>query len=230
MTTDNPRRTIIAIAFIILGILFLLPIVARFDFSLGTWWPILLMGFGLYLLREGSPLHGALLGGIGALVLLGNLGVFNISFGALLPAALIVVGAYILFRSSRSRPSRREDQTDPAPALASDYRDYLNVTSFLSSVNRRVDNPNFRGGSVSATFGSAEIDLRGSSLADGAATINVNALFGSVKLQVPPDWAVEVRASVAFGSMESNRPEPASAKGALIVAGSCLFGSIETTS
>ena len=83
-----------------------------------------------------------------------------------------------------------------------------------------------RSGKVSATFGSAEIDLRGAALAGGGATLHVEAVFGSAELLAPADWAVNVQASELFGSVEVKRQEPALPAGTLTLTGSCTFGSI----
>ena len=106
----------------------------------------------------------------------------------------------------------------------------INVASLFSENNRTAASDRFRGGNVSATFGSAEIDLRNAEAADGAATVNASVLLGSVRLRVPSDWAVDVRSSATFGSIESQRSEPSEPRATLTVTGSCLFGGIVITS
>ena len=123
----------------------------------------------------------------------------------------------------RSRPA---GGTGDAPLAGND----LYISSLFAGATRRIDSRNFTGGNISTTFGGAEVDLRGSAIDGGAATINVNATFGGVKLQVPPDWAVDVRAAATFGAVETKRPPPPDPTATLTITGSCLFGGIEITS
>ena len=219
MQSSTSNNRFVGFAFIVLGVLFLLPLVTDFDFSFGAWWPLFLLLVGVGSLAKGSMTGGLIVIAVSIVLLLNNLDILNINFWVLWPVALIVIGASIIFGHSRSRAGNA-----PQPG------DDLNVACTFSGANQRVDNQQFSGGNVSATFGGAEIDLRGAALAGGAATINVNAMFGGIKLQVPPDWAVDVRASATFGGVETKRPAPADPKATLTVTGSCLFGGIEITS
>ena len=202
-----------------MGVLFLLPL----NVSIGDWWPLILVFVGLGSVSRGSVTGGLIVAAIGVVFLLNNLDVWDISLGRLWPVALIAIGVSILFGASRSRTA---GGTEEAPPAGND----LYVSSLFSGTNRRVDSKSFTGGNVSTTFGGAEIDLRGSVIEGDAATVNVNATFGGVKLQVPPDWAVDVRVNATFGGVETKRPEPAEPTATLTVTGSCLFGGIEITS
>ena len=122
------------------------------------------------------------------------LGVLKIDFSSLWPIALIVMGVAIsLGRWSFGARS------------VSDAGEELNAASLFSGSNQFAGSKGFRGGNVSATF-------------------------GSINLRVPPDWAVDIRASAMFGSIETKRPEPSEPMAKLTVTGSCLFGGIQITS
>ena len=221
--TSSSNNRIVGLSFIVLGVLFLLPLISSFEFSFGDWWPLFLILIGFGSISKGSMKGGVIVIAIGVVFLLSNLDILNLSFWLLWPFALIAVGVAILFDHSRSRS--RAEAADAPPA-----GDDLAVSAVFSGNNQRIDSQRFNGGNVSVTFGSAEIDLRGAAMDGNAATINVNAVFGGVKLQVPPDWAVEVRADSTFGGVEKKRPDPAEPKAMLTVTGSCLFGGIEITS
>ena len=221
MYSASSNNRIVGFGFIALGVLFLLPLVSGFEFSFSDWWPLflILMGFGS--LSKGSTKGGLIAIAIGVVFLLSNLDILSISFWLLWPVALIAIGLAILFGHSRSRQAAN----DAAPA-----GDDLAVTALFSGSEQRIDSQRFNGGNVSVTFGGAEIDLRCAAMDGDAATINVNAVFGGVKLQVPTDWAVHVRADSTFGGVEKKRPDPAGPKATLTITGSCLFGGIEITS
>ena len=207
------------ILLILLGVLFLAPRVSDLDLPLEQWWPLFLVVIGLASASGGNLRGGAAVIAVGAAFLLHNLDVVGFDLSSLWPVALIAVGAAMIFGFWRSGSNR-----------ATETGDELNVASLFSESNQVAASEHFRGGTVSATFGSAEIDLRSAVPVDGVATVNVSVLFGRVTLRVPPDWAVEVRSSATFGSTESKRSEPSDPRARLTVTGSCLFGEIEITS
>ena len=222
---SSSNNKLVGLGFIVLGVLFLLPLVSGFDFPFGKWWPLFLVLAGVGGLSRGNVRGGLIVAAIGALFLLSTLDVLNVSFWLLWPLALIAVGVAILTGHSRSRSLAASAAAEAPPA-----GDDLAVSALFSGNNQRIDSRRFNGGNVSVTFGGAEIDLRGAAMDGNAATINVNAVFGGVKLQVPPDWAVDVRADSTFGGVEKKRPDPAEPKATLTVTGPCLFGGIEIPS
>ena len=206
-------------ALIVLGAIFLLPQISGVGFPLWQWWPLFPMAAGLVSLSGGNWRGGLILIAICSVFLLHNLGVLNIDSSSLWPVALIAMGVAIIF-----------GRWPFGVRSASDTGAKLNVASLFSGSNQFAGGKGFHGGHVSATFGSADIDLRSADLVEGAATVHASALFGSINLRVPPDWAVDIRSSAMFGSIETKRPEPSEPKARLTVTGSCLFGEIQITS
>ena len=159
------------IALIVLGAVFLLPQITGVGFPLWQWWPLLPMAAGLVSLSGGNRRGGLILIAIFSVFLLHNLGVLNIDFSSLWPIALIVMGVAIsLGRWSFGARS------------VSDAGEELNAASLFSGSNQFAGGKGFRGGNVSATFGSADIDLRAADLVEGVASVNASALFGSINL------------------------------------------------
>ena len=207
------------IAFILLGLWFLVPLVSGVEFPMAQWWPLFLVAAGLAAAFSGNWRGGVIAIAVAAAFLVSNLGILSVDASSLWPVALIVIGAAIIV-------GRRRSGAGNVPEAG----DELNVASLFSSSNQISTGEHFRGGNVSATFGSAEIDLRAAAVVDGVAAVNASALFGSINLRVPPDWAVDVRSSATFGSIESRRAEPSDPRARLTVTGSCLFGGILITS
>lgn len=207
------------IVLILLGAWFLLPLVSDVNLPIREWWPLFLVGIGLASALSGNVRGGLVVIAVGAGFLLFYLDILGSEVASYWPVVLIAVGVAMLFR-------RQRGGSHGTPA----HDDEINVASLFSESNRTAASDRFRGGNVSATFGSAEVDLRNAEAADGTATVNVNALFGSITLRIPPDWAVDVRSSATFGSIESERAEPAEPRATLTVTGSCLFGGIVITS
>ncbi len=106
----------------------------------------------------------------------------------------------------------------------------IKVISLFGGSENQIASQQFRGGRVYAVFGSIDIDLRRATIADEGATINIISSFGSVKLIVPEDWAVNAQTRAVFGGVASKRVAPTSPVGQLTLTGLCLFGGVEIRS
>lgn len=91
------------IVLIVLGALFLLDNLSLIPGGITDWWPILVVGAGLWLLaqairrrRSGGLVGGTLLVGLGGYLLANNLGL--VGEGLFLPVLLIALGAGLLLR------------------------------------------------------------------------------------------------------------------------------------
>ena len=226
-------RKIAGAVLITLGALFLAVRIADFDFSLWKWWPVLPIASG-FLTLKGNRKVGLVIIAFFSIFLLDNLDIIEIDSAILWPSLLVVIGLAIFFGRGSGDKAKAKAEAKSADASAEtmtvDGSGRLNVESTFSESSQSAGGEGFTGGNVSATFGSAELDLRSSVMVDGEATLNVSVMFGSVNLRVPPDWAIDVRASVNFGHIETKRREPAEPTAKLVIAGSCWFGGLEIAS
>ncbi len=206
------------LALIILGAVIMFPHIIGFEL-LWQWWPLFPIAAGLVSLRNGNWKGGLIVIAVFSALLFHNLGYFIIDFSTLWPVLIIAIGLALLFGR---RPFARVPFANVGQSL--------DVDSIFSGSRQNATGKGFTGGNVSATFGSAEVDLTSADIVDGAATVNASVLFGSVSLRVPQDWAVDIQSSVMFGSIETKRPEPPEPKARLVVTGSCWFGEIQVTS
>jgi predicted membrane protein len=86
----------------------------------------------------------------------------------------------------------------------------------------------FKGGSVTAIFGGAEVDLR-DAMPVADARLDVFTAFGGVEIRVPEGWQVSVKGLPLFGGIDNitakeQLPENATL---LPVNATALFGGIE---
>jgi hypothetical protein len=111
----------------------------------------------------------------------------------------------------------------PAPNPEDDELDI--VTSF-SELAFASTAPAFRGGRVTTSFAGGVVDLSGATLADGHATLRLQALFGGGQLIVPAGWRVELRMLAIFGGVGDARGagEPDDDAPVLTLTGLALFG------
>ena len=106
----------------------------------------------------------------------------------------------------------------------------IKTTSFFGGSENQISSQEFRGGRVYAVVGGSDIDLRGATIADEGATINIITSFGGVRFLVPEDWAVNIQTRAVFGGVASKRVAPTSPVGQLTLTGLCLFGGVEIKS
>ena len=221
--STSAQRITIGLALLVIGSLFLVDHLVAFPFHKS--WPAILMVIGIsnFLVNPRSWVVSAGLIVAGVILLLGTLNVLDVSIGILWPVLLLILGAVILFGGGRRRSRRPRTQNATRAAGTSD----LNISAFFAGSEQRISDQSLRSGQVSAIFGSAEVDLRGTTLEGDAASIEATALFGSLRLRVPNDWAVDVQTTNMFGSFESKRVQPTDPKARLSILATSTFGSIE---
>lgn len=200
------------------GVLILLDNAGTLDAGdiIGDWWPVAVILAGVISLAANPTQWAmpALIALIGAALLLGTLDILDLG-AVLVPAIIIVVGLFIIF--GRGIGSRSDDTGD-------------SIQSFnaFSGSELTSNSRQFRGGSVSAVFGGAEVDLRNTSLA-AEAQMDVFVAFGGVEIRVPDGWHVSVKGLPLFGGIENATAKeqlPADAP-MLPVNATALFGGIE---
>ncbi len=221
--TATAQRITIGLALITAGVLFIVGQLG--EYSIRQTWPMILIVVGAsnFLMKPRTWVFSGALTIAGAIFLFGTLNILEVSMGILWPVLLVGLGVAILFGGGRKRAQRDRRHNEFRAAGSPD----LNVSAFFAGGEHRSSNEVIRSGQVSAIFGSAEVDLRGTTLAEDAATIEATALFGSLRLRVPNDWAVDVQTTNMFGSFESKRAQPADPTARLSILATSTFGSIE---
>lgn len=201
-----------------LGVLILLDNAGTVDAgqAIGEWWPVAVILAGLVSLAA-NPSRWAMPGLIvliGVALLLGTLDILDLG-AVLVPAVIIMVGLFIIFgRGIGSRSDVTGDSIQSFNAFSG--------SELASNSNQ------FKGGSVSAVFGGAEVDLRNASLAPDA-QMDVFAAFGAVEIRVPDGWQVAVKGLPLFGGIENATAKEMLPPDAplLPVNATALFGGVE---
>ncbi len=162
------------------------------------------------------------------------------------PAILIIAGAYIILKPSRTRsqfinndaktdvPNSYEDTSTTSTLRTNEFAEFsdvLDITTVFSGVKKRVVSKNFKGGDLVTIMGGADIDL---TQADYVGHIKIDSftMFGGVKLIVPPDWNIQSDVVAIFGGVEDKRPPATNHDPSKIIHldGTCIFGGIEIKS
>jgi len=192
--------------------------------ELWDFWPLILVVFGLARIVESCNPAGYIWGGlvaaVGAVLFLDNLGFISFSFEFLWPLILIGFGLTMLMKALDRQRLRAAGGVDHSPSST--------LAAVFSGLQRRMNSPDFRGLDILALFGGVEVDLRGSRIEVDQATIDVNAMFGGVKLMVPDTWNVTVKGFGMFGAFDDKtippRVDPNVKTQQLVVTGVNIFG------
>jgi predicted membrane protein len=191
--------------------------------AFGEWlarlWPlaIILLGVILLLTRAATWFGGVFILIIGGLLQIAALGLLNANvWGLIWPSFLILLGIWVVFRLGR-------------PAIKGDSSgDAVNHFVIFSGMDTRPQAANFRGGSITAAFGGADIDLRDVKLAKEGAFMELTAAFGGINVVIPREWKVNIDGLPLFGGW-SNKTTPSSVTEGSVLTIRCLamFGAIE---
>ncbi|MFY0666376.1 MAG: hypothetical protein JXQ97_17285 [Natronospirillum sp.] len=181
------------------------------------WGPVLVIAVGVISLMNNPKafIFPTAIIGFGALLLLGSIGLIQVSVGSLiLPILFIGFGLSLLVKRTGFNVNKVS-------------KDELDTVAVFSGVEINNVATHFQGGTVSAVFGGADIDLRQSKL-EGEATIELFIAFGGVELKVPREWQVHVSGIPIFGGLEDKtiKPEAVDAP-RLNIKGTCVFGGVE---
>jgi hypothetical protein len=172
--------------------------------EMGQWiarlWPlaIILLGVLVLLTRTSTWIGGIIIIIFGIVLLTAALGILRENAWRLLgPGLLILLGVLVIFRMGR-------------PVLSADKaQGALNPFVIFNGLEIHPRIANFRGGSATAVFGGATIDLRDSVLAQEGALLELTAAFGGIGVIIPREWRVDIDGLPLFGGW-SNKTTPAS--------------------
>ena len=110
--------------------------------------------------------------------------------------------------------------------MASD--DLLSINSTFSEIKHNNNSKNFIGGSVSATFGSAKVNLQNATLAKSAGILELNATFGGVTAYIPQDWNVLIKPQSTAGEIKVYIKNPTSTEAPFLeIWANATFGEIK---
>lgn len=179
-----------------------------------VWWPVVLIFAGV-LSFLANPRHwgiALIIVGAGVVFLLSRLDVIDLR-DLIIPAALIIFGLFVIFGRNLGGKQTAADE--------------VNSFNVFSGSNLSTSSQTFKGGSITAVFGGADVDLRQAGLAPGA-QLDVFAAFGGVEVKVPSDWQVVVRGLPIFGGIDNKAKAPISENAPMLeVNATVIFGGVD---
>ena len=232
-------RLLFAILLIAAGTLLFLSNLGLFpEFNLwSVFWPAIFIAAGLTKLLSDSRRSGQAFGIVliagGSLFLLISLGILHIRAhdnSWPLSVLLMAVGAVALIKILEGTDYSRPQIGFSQHAVAS--ADVLNEQVIFGSLKRKIESANFQGGKLESIFGSIDLNFRRAQISspERSATLEVNAVFGSIELRIPETWRVVAQATGIFGSVEDKtiaNKVPGFDGPTWFITGSAVFGSVE---
>lgn len=191
------------------------PVWKKFFFS----WPMLLFAIGAINICRNRFTSGVIIGSVGYFFLMekaariypGNF-TFELSTATYWPTFIIVIGVLILagtligpgwFR--RSHP-HKGSWKEPYTTGENENNDgKINYQFVFSGTEQVILDPVFKGGTIDATFGGMELDLRRTSLAEGDTFLYIKTVFGGVEITAPDHWDIEIHSKGFVGGVSDSR-------------------------
>ena len=241
---SNPKNRLWSgVILLVIGIIFFL---RNFGVDLPHWifrWPMLLIAIGLFIgfkrnFRGGGWLILVLIGGFFTIQ---NIGGFDFSryFFAMI---FIALGLYLILkpRSGFLRKKNTDYAIEPlaesqysytasGEAEPVDKSDVIDSVSVFGGSNRKVCSKNLKGGDVVAIFGGCELNLTHADF-QGSIQLEVVAIFGGVKIIVPPTWEIVSEVTAILGGTDDKRavvPFGEGPRKLLTIKGLAMFGGVE---
>jgi predicted membrane protein len=234
------------IVLILVGVLFLgfnfgfLPIDLKWIvFS----WPMIFVALGVINWIKRKPFSGTILLLIGAFFLVPRIvntypelfPYYNGDFTAVFwPILLILAGLLLVFKRyfgdkfgfDEWKLESKKSQHNRKYVYSSNS---FSKNSVFGSGEHIILEPEFSGGELNAVFGSLTLDLRKTNLPEGETLLEINAVFGEIKVLVPDNWLIESHVDAVFGEFEDKRrmTDTLIDGPKLLITGACVFGSAE---
>jgi predicted membrane protein len=164
--------------------------------------------------------------------------------------ALVAAGLFLILKPSRQSKYMEEkkkadfgsadnlngplDETaaDQGPFTQDDtvaVDDFVDVVNVFSGSKQHIYSKKFKGGEVVSIFGGCDLNLSQADFTD-TVVLEVTAIFGGVKIIVPPTWTVKSDVTAIFGGLDDKRSvlavteEP---RKIIIIKGLALFGGVD---
>jgi predicted membrane protein len=224
----------LGIILVILGALFLFDNYGLFWFNIHPFifgWHSIFLLLGIVLVvNHKNSVFGYILLGVGIIGVLKHSFFFNIDFEDFWPLILFALGLWLIL-SRRERQINNVKFTMPGnekTSADSSVFDTIDEVCVFNNVRKTINSTNFKGGTITSIFGSVKLDLTSAKLAPGENNLEINNIFGAVKIRVPQDWRVLVNVSAIFGGFDDKRFggifKTEESQGILVIKGTTIFG------
>lgn len=216
-------RLIIGLGILTLGVLWTLDNIDILESDPYTrWWPVILIAIGLvqFLNRRASRGGPVVLTIVGVVLLLNQLELTDVNGSDLIPLAIALLGAKLIWEALGRRRRAADAVSDPDSTV--------HAFALMAGVRHQNISHQFHGGDANAIMGGVELDLRQAQVASGEAPIiDAFAFWGGVEIEVPPNWRVVSNVLPLMGAFEDNTKHNGEPGPTVTIRGTAIMGAIE---
>ena len=231
---ENSRgRKILGVVLIALGALFFLRNLDIFGYEFMYYflsWPVFFMIGGLIVaIVSRGKVFGIIMFSFGAIYFVSRL--MDYPVGWILrdfwPIILIGIGVSFIFRHQKNRTMSNKEKYEEYS------QDYVDVTSIINHIRRKIISNDFKGGSLTTLLGGTTLDLREAKLSSMSERLEVINIFGGTEILASADIRVINNTTAIFGGSEDKRKnikQHVDEPKVLVITGFALFGGVVVNS
>jgi uncharacterized membrane protein HdeD (DUF308 family) len=226
-------KRVFGVAIILVGVFILLRKLNIFHFDWHHFWPIVLIAIGLFVgfqkrFRNNAWWILILIGTVHLIPRFTIPGTDTSSSALVFPAALIIGGLFMVFRSRREHDWKGDMQ------IVTSAENTLDIDITFGGRKEIITSKEFKGGRIQVMFGGCELNMIQADSSTQPIVLDVKVSFGGLEMVVPAHWEIQNEIAPTFGSIEDQRmvrqPNAGEEKRVLILKGSCTCGGIEIKS
>lgn len=174
----------------------------NFELFFAGWWTLfIIVPCAISMIQNGIQLWNTIGLGIGVLLFVSQQGYFN---GQLLgdlifPIIIIAIGLSIMFKEKLSKNAKQ---------IQSMNKDGLtDYSAVFGGQELNFPGDEFKGASLTAIFGSINLDLR-QAIINEDIYVSTTAVFGGVEIMLPNNVRVEISSTPIFGGISNKANKP----------------------
>jgi predicted membrane protein len=222
-------RSFFGFVLLFLGAYFLLKNEFNFDFGLGQYiWPLGLIGLGIYLILQ-KQRENKVLENVRRDWETKRKENTNYSKSYAEDAKIVDDSTN---SSSFAQGAQSASGSGFTRTTGTAFADRLNIDAIFSGVNRKLMTKNFEGGKITTAFGGVDLDLTSADF-NGVVTVQIDIIFGGVKMIVPPHWDIRTEVTNIAAGIEDKRyfrEGGVDPNKVVVLKGTILFGGLEIKS
>jgi predicted membrane protein len=236
-TKNNSNRMGSGLILLVIGLIFFL---RNFGIGIPGWifsWHMLLIVIGLLIgyKRDFNGSGWLIMVLIGGYFTVARISGFDFS-QYYFAVAFIGLGLFLILKPKRNLETWEKKTADfglgegtDTTYKNSDEHDFIDSVNVFSGSKQQVFSKAFKGGDVISIFGGCDLNLTQADI-EGTVSLDVIAIFGGVKIIVPPTWAVKSEVTAIFGGLDDKRsvlPMTGEPDKVLKITGLALFGGVD---
>ncbi len=220
-------NTLWGIVLIIIGVILTLNAleITNINIFFNGWWTLLIIiPSAIELIAREDKFWSAIWLIIGIILLLACRDIldFELIWRLTIPVIIILIGINLIFKDKLDK--RMEKKNKELKEKAEGLEEYC---ATFGEVKADFNNQEFKGASLTAVFGSTDLDLR-KAIINEDKLIKTCAVFGGIEIMVPENVNIKVKSTPIFGATSNKTNRKYDEKLPTIYVNSfCMFGGVD---